>query len=193
MSQIPAWLHKEIDDYFVAPFSFTPEVIVDIGANIGAFALRARQQWPRAWIICYEPIPSNVTALRQNIEADQQSARISIMPYAVRSEAGQEEIWLGKLFVGNSFTQQEWTTGNRILVDCVAARDVPACDLLKIDTEGCEVEILSNMDLTGVNAILLEFHSKADHAELHRLLDPQFKCLADEPGKEVGTMIFERR
>ena len=34
---IPDWLRKEVEQYFI-PFPFEPNSIVDIGANIGAFA-----------------------------------------------------------------------------------------------------------------------------------------------------------
>ena len=44
---IPDWLHKEVEQYFI-PLPFEPTSIVDIGANIGAFAQRAHQQWPAA-------------------------------------------------------------------------------------------------------------------------------------------------
>jgi FkbM family methyltransferase len=166
-----------------------PRTILDIGANIGAFALRARQRWPEARVIAYEPLPSNLARLRRNVDP----AWASIVPAAVRKEAGQQAMFLGDLFVTGGFTRGERQTIDGIQVDCVAARDLPPCDLLKIDTEGSEVEILSHMSLAGIDAIVLEFHSREDAAAIKALLNEDFACLFDEPDKAIGTLIFERK
>ena len=42
---IPQWLRQEAEEYFI-PLPFAPKSILDIGANIGAFAQRAHQEWP---------------------------------------------------------------------------------------------------------------------------------------------------
>ncbi|MCL2791425.1 MAG: FkbM family methyltransferase [Desulfobulbus sp.] len=189
---VPDWLEKEVDDYFTVPLQTAPKVIVDIGANIGAFALRAHRRWPAARIIAYEPVPSNVARLRANLDP----AWADIIPAAVRTEAGAQDMFLGDLFATGGFIKGARQTVNRITVDCVAACDLPACDLLKIDIEGAELEILDQLDLAGVNAILLEFHSREDAGEIMRKLTPAFDCVqqkSDESNADVGTMIFERK
>jgi FkbM family methyltransferase len=185
---VPEWLVREVEDYFVVPLMASPKVIVDIGANIGAFALRARKAWPDAKIIAYEPLPSNVAHLRANLDPDWSE----VVPCAVKAEGGQQDMFLGDLFVTGGFERAGRQTLNRIAVDCVAARDLPSCDLLKIDTEGSEVEILRGADLTGVQAILVEHHSRED-AETIKAMLGAFDCLHEEPDKEVGTLVFERR
>jgi hypothetical protein len=65
LQQIPQWLYQEVDQCFI-PLPFQPATILDIGANIGAFAQRARQKWPDAKMICCEPMPFNVVQLRRN-------------------------------------------------------------------------------------------------------------------------------
>lgn len=62
---------------------------------------------------------------------------------------------------------------------------------MKIDTEGCEVEILAGLDLTRTEAILLEYHSRADAETIVRMLTPRFTVL-HKSGGEIGTMIFQR-
>ena len=62
---------------------------------------------------------------------------------------------------------------------------------MKIDTEGCEVEILSGLDLSRTQAILLEYQSRADAKTIMRMLTPQFWVL-QKSGREIGTMIFQR-
>ncbi|MCL2713569.1 MAG: FkbM family methyltransferase [Alphaproteobacteria bacterium] len=169
-------------------FRRTPRVVIDIGANIGAFALRAHRQWPGARIIAYEPLPSNVARLRANL-----GVWAEIVPAAVRATSGTQSIFLGDLFVTGGFTKGVRQREDQIAVDCVAAKDLPGCDLLKIDTEGSEVEILSNINLDRINTILVEFHSRKDADTIRRRLSSSFDCISGQSGEEVGTLILERR
>jgi FkbM family methyltransferase len=187
---VPNWLAREVEAFFVKPLRTTPKVILDIGASNGAFALRAHQQWPDARIIAYEPLPSNVARLRANLDP----AWADIVPCAVRLENGSQDMYMGDMFVTGGFGKDQRQTVNLIMVDCVAARELPPCDLLKIHTEGQEGEILSQIDLSRVQAVLLEFHSRQDAAAIRQLLSAAFDCLHDEPAdKEIGILIFERK
>jgi len=51
------------------PFEHPHPVILDIGANIGAFAKWARGRWPNALIHCYEPEELNHVMLRRTLDA----------------------------------------------------------------------------------------------------------------------------
>jgi FkbM family methyltransferase len=184
---IPDWLQQEVNDYFVQPLNITPKTVLDIGANIGAFALRAHREWPEARVICYEPMPFNVEALSRNVSA----AWCQVEPCAVRAQAGDADIYVGDRFVTGGFKRWGRQTERTIRVPCVAANAIPSCDLAKIDTEGCEVEILSGLDLSRTQAILLEHHSSADAKTIKRMLAPQFRVL-HESILEIGTMILER-
>ena len=59
-------MKQEVAEYDLE-MSPAPSTVLDIGANIGAFALRARTQWPKATIRCYEPVMENYRALVKNI------------------------------------------------------------------------------------------------------------------------------
>jgi FkbM family methyltransferase len=189
---VPEWLAKEVEDYFVVPLKTKPKVIIDIGANIGAFALRARQQWPDARVIAYEPMPSTVARLRANVD----TAWAEIVPCAVRGEGGVQDMYLGDLFVTGGFDKGSRQTINRITVDCVSAADLPPCDLIKIDTEGSEVENIEHLNLDSIGAILIEYHSRQDAEAIQKKLGAGFDCvhttLTPDSG-EVGTLIFERQ
>ncbi|HAG0015739.1 TPA: FkbM family methyltransferase [Salmonella enterica] len=185
-NSIPEWLQREVNDYFVEPLNIRPSTVLDIGANIGAFALRAHREWPAAHIICYEPMPFNVDQLRQNVRADW----CHVVPCAVRAESGEDDIYIGDMFVTSGFRKGMRQTDRVLRVSCVAAREIASCDLVKIDTEGCEVEILANLDLTRTKAIMLEHHSRSDAATIRQILTPKFRTVHDESYREVGTMIF---
>ena len=45
-----------------------PKIVVDIGANIGAFAAYIKTKYPSTKIYCYEPDPENFNNLTKNIQ-----------------------------------------------------------------------------------------------------------------------------
>ncbi|MFI6846769.1 FkbM family methyltransferase [Kitasatospora sp. NPDC050467] len=92
------YLYKEIfEDGVYLPPDGKPlpddPVIVDVGANIGMFALFAAQQWPTARIFSFEPAPevfrllsgnvaglSNVTALNQAVGSVAERRELTFYP-----------------------------------------------------------------------------------------------------------------
>jgi len=189
MAYIPDWLENEVEDYFrFVSFESSPRLILDIGANIGAFALRAHNQWPNAGILCYEPMPPNLDRLRENVSPDYGT----VFPYAIRGTSGVREIYIGDMFVTSGFVKGPRQTSQKIAVQCMAAADLPAADLVKIDTEGSEVEILRGLNLSATSIIMLEHHSKADAKLIKGILAADFRLLRDESDREIGTMVFER-
>ena len=189
MVTIPHWLENEVDDYFrFVSFESSPRLILDIGANIGAFALRAHKQWPNAWILCYEPMPPNLDQLKKNVSPDYGV----VFPYAICGTSGVREIYVGDMFVTSGFVKGPRQTSQKIAVQCMAAADLPAANLVKIDTEGSEVEILRGLDLSAASIIMLEHHSRADAKLIKDMLTAHFRLLRDESDREIGTMVFER-
>jgi FkbM family methyltransferase len=188
MAPIPNWLEQEINDYFIVPITTIPKTVLDIGANIGAFALRAHREWPVAKVICYEPMPFNIEQLRQNTSTDW----CLVESCAVSATSGEKDIYVGDMFVTGGFTKGVRQTNQRIRVQCIAASSLPSCDLLKIDTEGSEMEILQNVDLKNTKVIMLEHHSIGDAATIKQMLRKEFQLVHDESDREVGTEIFFR-
>jgi FkbM family methyltransferase len=184
---IPKWLYDEVDQYFI-PLPFEPATILDIGANIGAFAQRAHEKWPGAQIVCCEPMPFNVVHLRRNAPAD-----ASIISAAVREQSGVDDIFIGDNFVTGGFVQFGRQTQQKLLVECIAARELPPCELVKIDTEGSEVEILRNLQLQRTRAFFLEHHSRADAETIKAMLAPEYRLVGCDSGKAIGTFAFLRR
>ncbi len=188
MGVIPEWLHREVNDYFVEPIKIVPESVLDIGANVGAFAVRAHKEWPEARIICYEPMPFNVKLLRQNVD----SSWCSVEPFAVRAEAGDADIFIGDMFVTGGFSKGQRQTDRTSRVKCVAARDLPSCDLVKVDTEGSEVEILIGLNLEKTRVVMLEHHNLADAQIIKSVLSRKFCLVHDETERMLGTDVFFR-
>lgn len=63
-----AGLYGEVvmeDTYKLKSLGFIPEIIFDIGSNIGVFTRYARELFPKAIIICVEPNPENFVHLKR--------------------------------------------------------------------------------------------------------------------------------
>jgi FkbM family methyltransferase len=162
-------------------------VIVDIGANIGVFAIYAASTAKNSTIYAYEPEKSNYELLRRNIKAN--NLEETIRPYNLGVSAEKEK---RKLFLNDSLSHSICSQKNEtpwVEIDCVPleyvfeSNSLDHIDLLKIDCEGAEFEILysnSSEYLNRIREIRMEYHnrdSKNDIGELIKFLE--------EKGKDV--------
>jgi FkbM family methyltransferase len=183
---IPSWLRKEVEEYFI-DYSFVPKTVLDIGANIGAFAVRANHYWPDAKIICCEPMPFNLVQLRQNVSPDTE-----VISAAITDFTGIDDIYIGDNFVTGGFVQFGRQLDQTIVVECLHANRLPSCEFVKVDTEGMEVTIIKNLDLTNTKVIAFEFHSLEDKQVLHEFLCVNFELIKTDDDVSIGTSIFQR-
>jgi FkbM family methyltransferase len=142
--------------------------ILDVGANWGTFCRAALKRWPLAMIRAYEPQPQNFARL--SAIARPRHGRIVAQQSAVVWPKVSERV---RLFAGLSHT--EWSTHDDVRwpevrqdtskwidVHALDASELPPCDVLKIDTEGAEVEILAGYKhLATVTVLLVEAHAVA--------------------------------
>jgi FkbM family methyltransferase len=66
-------LLAEVDEYFAAGAEVSPgDVVVDVGANVGAFSLRAAERCNGdVTLLCFEPAPETFRALAANMEQNE--------------------------------------------------------------------------------------------------------------------------
>jgi FkbM family methyltransferase len=65
--------------------------VVDIGANIGMFALWAEPQIPRGRLICVEPNPNALECLRMNVRQNDLH-NVTVIPAAAGGDNGTMEL-----------------------------------------------------------------------------------------------------
>jgi len=152
---IPDWLNAEVIEYDL-DLAEPPKTILDIGANVGAFTLRCARRWPDARVIAYEPAPENAAEFRSNCGA---LKTVEFHEKAVRGFTGQDMLLLGDRGAVHGFHDLGRTVSRGPYVECLSAADLPAADLVKIDTEGCEVEIVNKLDTSKTKAIVCEWHT----------------------------------
>ncbi len=152
-------------------------VILDIGANIGAFSLLAAHT-TKASIFALEPVPDNFKILDKNIRLNNFTTRIMPFCSALGAKNETRNIVLSKRNMGgHSF----FIPGNKTIpVQCntletfLKKNNIQHVDFLKCDCEGSEYEILLNTPLSvfeKISRIAVELHDSRDHSisdiELH--------------------------
>ena len=171
------------------------DLVIDLGANIGAFALRALDMGA-SHVLCYEPDPANSLLFSHHCHEEVDDGRIEIYPRAVWDESGAK-VGLNPMMGGSvTFSTAEgWIPTinlNEIL------QKYERVSYLKIDIEGAEervlvatsVELLSKVERLG-----MEYHFRmspfwavmVSHLEEVFTLD----VVPNVPGH--GGMIFGTR
>lgn len=148
------------------PMTF--KTVLDIGGNIGGFAMWAKEMWPECTVESYEPHPDNVSLFKQNLKG---VPGVNVFQYAVKEESGEFELVEGMNCGEHSFHFPSLGDAPTVKVLAVAAAILPSAELIKIDAEGSELEILRNLNLQGNRAIVLEYHSESDRKAIRELLD----------------------
>lgn len=140
-----------------------PPVVLDIGANVGAFARWAALQWKGAGFVCVEPNPKLQSMLAFNLDGLEAGVIAKAVTTTSESTA---KLYMGGVNVGEATTLPEAATSTEwVEVPTVHAEKLPACDILKLDCEGNE---------PGILAAYLGWHGDAPYAivgEYHTAYD----------------------
>lgn len=126
-------------------------VVVDVGSNIGLSALYFLTRASRPFCYGYEPDPRNAERLRRNLA--EYADRWDLTEAAVAATGGR--VRFGTEPTGR-YGGVGVTGTDTIVVDCVAINDVieralartGTVDLLKLDTEGLEIDTVRAIDPT---------------------------------------------
>ena len=129
----------------ISKLSMKGALLVDVGANMGYFSLLWAGLNLYERVISYEVAPRNVEILRNNIERNRLSERITLMPKAVGRKAGSINFNSGPVaqtgWGGISNAQTE-TTIDVPMVRLDEEMPDALIDVLKIDVEGADTWVL---------------------------------------------------
>jgi len=164
-----AWVTDEmyLDDYGLRRIDFRDgDIVVDVGAHVGIFAIYLAKRHPGVRVLAFEPDPVNYANLLANIAAN---GVANVIPHHLAVTCDGRQFTLDRPpghtgGAGGFLTQHEGharSTVDSITLDEIFARHAVArCKLLKIDCEGAEYEILpSTSVLDRVEWLSGEFHS----------------------------------
>jgi len=153
-------------------------VILDIGANCGAASVFFARTYPHATIHAFEPAQEPFGFLERNADNHPGIRPVNI---GLLDKDDSVPLFHGKASPGaSSIHQTEFTTDEHEMIVLKAAdrwlrdHDVDRIDVVKIDTEGCEVPILQDLAdrLADIGVVYLEFHSEDDRRTIDELLAP---------------------
>jgi FkbM family methyltransferase len=145
--------------------------ILDIGANIGAVTLFWATVSPSVRICAYEPNPAAFDMLQRNIEGNSLQERVWAFTEAVGRGTGELNLWVNvptDLSTGY-LDKAPCEGGERITVPMIGIDETwrrlnqERIWLLKIDTEGAEVDILegaSKAVLDATQNAIVEYHNQ---------------------------------
>lgn len=154
-----------VENRYALPPMAADEVVLDIGAHVGTFAVWASYKCPGARIISVEPSPVTLDYLRRNV-AENRLKNVTVVEAACAADDGERQLFTrGVLAMNTLFAPRAGSVGTAVkcvTLDQLFARfAIPRCAFLKLDCEGAEYQILfstSDEVLSRIACIAMEYH-----------------------------------
>ena len=144
-----------------------PPRILDVGGNVGLFSVWAMERFPGCQITSYEPMPGNLKYLRKNV-----GDKVTVVGKAVSSAAPEPVKMFGSSVNCGCCSMHDvgqQDLSSTIEVPTIHPRELPDCEVLKIDTEGNELDILIHYQYLPV-VVMLEYHSEYDRVAIDQVM-----------------------
>jgi len=165
-----------VNDFVAIP---TGSVVVDVGANVGAFSIFAAR-WA-ARVVAFEPEPGNFACLQRNIELNNLGS-VRALNMAVANTTGTQQFCVAEQqhSGSHSFFLERYDEAIDVeticLEDLLEKEGLGVIDFLKLDCEGMEIDILNGLSVAvsrRITRIALEFHGStgASGQELAATMD----------------------
>jgi len=142
------------------------DVFYDVGANVGLYSLFAAER--AGTVVAFEPHPSNLDSLEQNLERNGVSAKV--VRGALSDHSGETELYsAGDEAGAGTHTLAPDQVSNRTITvssyvgdELVAGGTLPAPTVAKLDVQGAEYRVLK-----GLETALEEGSLRVIYCELH--------------------------
>lgn len=143
-------------------------IFVDIGANVGAYTILAASVIKTGKIFSFEPMPSALDILYENVKINNLEDRVKIVEKVVSDKTGYER------FVGYNISEyshiaiDKTSKSKKIpsvkLDDFCKDYKIDFIDAIKIDVEGAELKVLKGLEyylsLNKVGLLILELNKR---------------------------------
>jgi FkbM family methyltransferase len=187
--------HNHVNGYWTGQYEFPIQqalskhlrsgyTFYDVGANAGFFSLlAARLVGPAGRVYSFEPLPENVTTLREQISINS-LANCQVIETAVSDRSGRAlflpaaDNAMGHLLSSARKSPPETNASPATEVTTISIDDFVgdhrAPDMMKIDVEGAEASVLAGagrlLTSTGAPVLLIELHGEQKAASVDSIL-----------------------
>lgn len=162
--------------YPLVPNIGSVNTILDVGANVGSASVMLSLAYPNAVVHALEPAPTALALLRENAAA---FPKLLVYGHGLHNHTGTVKLFRSRWdpMSGSVLPSSENTADYDEVSFCDAAdwlvrQSIGPIDILKIDTEGCEVPLIAALGqhALGARVIYLEYHSDSDRQRLDATL-----------------------
>jgi len=172
---IITYLFKEIfitNDYYFKSDKNDP-IIIDCGANIGMSVLYFKRLFPNSRIIAFEPNPNAFNLLEENIK-ENQLENVQLHNLALFDKETEISFFIDDSDATLKGSVQKGRGGSRELKVkaqklSLFLKDIDSVDLIKMDVEGAEVNIISDLvDSSCINKskeYIIEYHHNINNGK----------------------------
>ncbi|MDP2726055.1 MAG: FkbM family methyltransferase [Dehalococcoidia bacterium] len=144
-------------------------VVIDVGAHIGTFSVRAaKAAGENGTVVAVEPGPDQVAVLSENVRLNGLT-NVVVVPRAAGSRPGTGKLFLtDRLCTYSTINATDRAVDIRVdtLDSIVRELELPRVDFIKIDAEGAELDVL-----VGAKSVLSQPGVKLCIAAYHKLPD----------------------
>jgi FkbM family methyltransferase len=152
------------DIYKALEYVHPGDVVLDVGPNVGAFALHILTHVPDAVLICLEPMPSNCDVLRRNVgnRAIIEDLALGASPGVVTMyDFGDSASACHSLYDVGATGAQPVRVRAETLEGLMDRYELDHVRFLKLDCQGAEFEIIpsaSHETLARIDCVAMEVH-----------------------------------
>lgn len=147
--------------------AISPDLILDLGSNVGLSVLYFADRYPEARIIAVEPARRAFARLQRNVGG---LPNVRLLRAAavgtdgpVRLHTGWQS-WASSLFAENEDMYEVEEVDGRTVDSILAAFGEKRADVVKLDVEGAEAEVLAgSAAVSRARCVVFEFHQ--EHCE----------------------------
>ncbi len=185
--------------YPLLPFIDDVQVVLDVGANCGAASTWFSLLYPDARVYAFEPGSQPHRLLARNVEP---LGNVTTYRLGLHDHDDEVDLFHGVDDSGTASIFRRFDTSDsseRITLRSAggwfAESGLGRLDVLKVDTEGCELPIFRSLAevLADVKVIYLEFHSESDRREIDDLLNPTHSLYFGRVIGDEGEVAYVSR
>ena len=167
------------------------DCIVDVGANIGLFAVFASRLERNLRILCFEPNPAAYACLSANAEA--WGTAVQCLPYGLARESKSAEASFFEALSGASgpydLDVETKAMQPQTLSGVIAAEGIKRIDLLRISVEESELDVMQELspdDWSRIRQVVVRAHHRENLESIAALLEGHDYEVFVEPSSSLS-------